>query len=197
MLDIYRNHPHVKIFGSCFGHQLVCQSLLRDQGVVVEHDPKGWELGVHSIELESKSLRHLPLSLGQLPSFSKRTTQSGSRNSVKVQFVHADHVVSTDGSTELPSPWLPIGRTAHCHNQGVLLPGRVLTLQGHLEFNHFVNSETIRVFGAHWPEDTLRNALASTDSEDDAELIAEIVTSFFGYGETSQNYGLLTPPGDQ
>jgi hypothetical protein len=49
---VYATEPRVKIFGSCFGHQIICQSLLKSYGVRVEQDPNGWEIGVHDITLK-------------------------------------------------------------------------------------------------------------------------------------------------
>ncbi|KAF2269790.1 hypothetical protein CC78DRAFT_528958 [Lojkania enalia] len=51
IFDTYTTYPHIKMFGACFGHQIICQSLLRAYGVVVEKDPNGWELGVKEIKL--------------------------------------------------------------------------------------------------------------------------------------------------
>jgi GMP synthase-like glutamine amidotransferase len=34
--NVYARHPNIKLFGSCFGHQVIAQSLLRSYGGVVE-----------------------------------------------------------------------------------------------------------------------------------------------------------------
>ena len=56
---VHAEHPHIKLFGSCFGHQIICQSLLRESGIYVEKDPKGMEAGVHAIKLEADFLKAL------------------------------------------------------------------------------------------------------------------------------------------
>jgi GMP synthase-like glutamine amidotransferase len=168
--DIYTNHPQIKLFGSCFGHQLICQSLLREFGVVVEKDPNGWELGVKEIRLTqdfrttlenaSKSAACAPLK--QLP------------NQLRLQMVHADHVQIPS----LPHSWLEMGSTEHCRVQGVYQPGRVLTFQGHFEFDRFINSETLKVFAAGWDTKVLEEALYAVDADDDSIVAAEMVLRF-------------------
>jgi hypothetical protein len=72
----------------------------------------------------------------------------------------------------------------------------VLTLQGHFEFDRFVNSETVKVFGAKWPASVREVVLKDIDKDDDAELLAEIVATFFISGRTTSRGGLLTPPSE-
>ncbi|KAI1569203.1 ATG22 multi-domain protein [Pyrenophora tritici-repentis] len=55
--DVYDKEPRVRIFGSCFGHQIVTLALLGRYGVRVEKDPQGWELGVGEITLQANFLR--------------------------------------------------------------------------------------------------------------------------------------------
>lgn len=185
VIDVYNNHPHVKIFGSCFGHQLVCQCLLRNCGAFVEKDPQGWELGVRSIVL-SESFRK---------QFSSRLPKN-----LQLQFVHSDHV-RLPSREVLPSPWISVGSTEHCAVQGVYEKGRVMTLQGHFEFDRFVNSETLKIFGASWDPEVLSASLTAVDKDDDAEKAAEMVLMFLANEATSKASagvdrvkGLLTPP---
>ncbi|ETS80062.1 hypothetical protein PFICI_07591 [Pestalotiopsis fici W106-1] len=209
VLDVYENHPRVKMFGSCFGHQLICQSLFRKFGVMVEKDPKGWELGVHEISLTENFCSGLKSSMvsqnfasDEKPSTpdaeSSRVPEPEGPKSLKLQFVHADHVkIPHPGA--LPHPWTVIGSSKHCHVQGVCDQGRVLTFQGHFEFDRFVNSETIKVFGASWEPVKLKKALEDMDADDDAEIAADIVMRFLIEGFEDQGAydsatGLITPP---
>jgi GMP synthase-like glutamine amidotransferase len=210
ILSVYQDHPRIRIFGSCFGHQLICQSLFRNHGVLVEKDPKGWELGVHKIQFTEKfsaalgpSLKPKGLLLGKRPLTPSTETgrdADGLRSSeaLRLQFVHADHVKIPHGDT-LPPPWMVIGSSKHCAVQGIYEPGRVLTLQGHFEFDRFVNSETINVFGASWAPERLAKALHDMDADDDADKAAEMVARFLaGQNYDQENYncrtGLITPP---
>lgn len=184
---VYENEPHIKIFGSCFGHQIICQSLLKKYGVIVCQDPQGWELGVHNIKLESKFLKAL--------------AEEGASDQLKLQFVHHDHVVVPNGS--LPGSWMTVGSTQHCAVQGVYEPGRVLTYQGHFEFDRFVNSETIKFFFPNWDPKALEEALKLIDADDDAKAAADMVLKFSldqekGDGLSFERRGgLLTPPSQE
>lgn len=64
---VYADHPFVKIYGSCFGHQLIGQALLEGQEcsmgkdfpskISVEPSVLGHEIGVHPIVLNSEFSR--------------------------------------------------------------------------------------------------------------------------------------------
>ncbi|KAF2023987.1 class I glutamine amidotransferase-like protein [Setomelanomma holmii] len=191
-LDVYQNEPRVKIFGSCFGHQLMCQSLLGARAVRVEQDPKGWEIGVQDIILHDhfrSALRANTLGiLGDIP------------ESIRLQFVHHDHVVLPTPDS-LPLDWMPLGSTQHCAVQGIYKPGRILTLQGHFEFDRFVNGETVRYFFPKLAPQALSQHLDAIDADDDAVGAAMMVLGFLlekGSGQAGATRavvgGLLTPP---
>ncbi|KAF2686872.1 class I glutamine amidotransferase-like protein [Lentithecium fluviatile CBS 122367] len=197
LIDVYTHHPRIKIFGSCFGHQLVCECLLRDYGVRVEKDPKGWELGVKEIKLNETFRKRLGKSA---KSFLKTDRNTETPENLRVQFVHADHVMIPSPDA-LPSSWVAVGTTSHCAVQGVYEPGRVFTLQGHFEFNRFVNTEIMKVFGATWEPQLLQETFEAIDADDDAEVAAEMVLQFLlekeelaGSGAHQVLGGLLTPP---
>lgn len=192
VLEAYQENPHVKIFGSCFGHQLMCQSLLKEHGVKVEKDPKGWEIGVKEIELDQEFLKSFGRTQRALE------VQDNIPDKLRLQFVHHDHVVIPES---LPPSWKTIGRTKHCAVQGVYEPGRILTTQGHFEFDKFVNTETAKHFFQTWTPNALEETLEQIDAEDDALTVASMVLKFLL--ETSVNSrkapratvgGLLTPP---
>lgn len=175
---VYLKHPHIKFFGSCFGHQIICQSLLRRLGVdaYVEKNPAGWELGVHEVEL-TESFRN-----GMRPLVTKSADREGLK-SLKIQLVHGDHVklpTSTDGNLVLPPSWSLVGSTQKCTVQGVYQPGRVLTFQGHFEFDGWTNAETIKVFGEHWDdaERVAEGVRGALEIEDDGPKIAEMALLF-------------------
>ncbi|KAF2994105.1 hypothetical protein E8E14_002746 [Neopestalotiopsis sp. 37M] len=209
ILDVYENHPRVKIFGSCFGHQIICQSLFKQFGVVVERESKGWELGVHEIRFTDNFCAAMKSSLGSkaLTTNERPLTPDTEQNrtiepkdpiSLNLQFVHADHV-RLPHTEALPRPWMVIGSSEHCAVQGVYDQNRVLTFQGHFEFDRFVNSETIKVFGASWEPARLEKALGDMDADDDALRAADIVMGFLltdyqNGGAYEGVTGLMTPP---
>lgn len=225
VLDVYENHPGVKIFGSCFGHQIICQSLLRKHGAIVEKQPSGYELGVHEITLTDEFRKafapSVPLKT-QFPGLSQRLSTpdsdsddnqppasepASSLSSLRLQFIHADHVhlpppsspadQEHGESTLLPPDWILMGGTAMCAVQGVYQPGRIFTYQGHFEFDRFVNSETVRVFGSQWDPKVLQGALDAMDNDDDAGVAADLVVKFLLEGRQTAEQGmggLMTPP---
>ncbi|KAI6785939.1 putative glutamine amidotransferase-like protein-like protein [Emericellopsis cladophorae] len=203
--EVYERHPDVKMFGSCFGHQIMCQSLLGQYGVKVEKDPQGWELGVHDIQLTKDFVKALGCGGGSssekaaqepaLPATDRLPTPSDekdsipamplSQSSLRLQFIHADHVHLPDPSA-LPASWIPMGRSSHCAFQGAYQPGRILTYQGHFEFDRFINTETLKVFGAKWDPAVLQSSLERMDKEDDAETAADMVMRFLMEGKRGQ-----------
>lgn len=210
VMTVYRDFPQVKIFGSCFGHQMICQSLLREHGVCVEQDPNGWELGVHEIQLTAPFCKALG---GKKDDFSEQACDrlptpdpefpASRSTSLRLQFIHHDHVKFPTPDHALPSPWIVMGRTPHCAVQGVYKPGHILTYQGHFEFDRFVNTETVKVFGAKWDPAFLQGTLDAMDKDDDSEEAANMVVRFLLEGKSPvagegnlvpSNQGLVTPP---
>lgn len=198
---VFAEFPGVKIFGSCFGHQIIAQALLSPSlpenegtGFHVEHCPYGYEVGIVPITLDSTFNNHFPY-IGQ----------KLQGRELRLQLVHGDRVVPvpvldvTDytshnpnsHSINLPTPWLNLGYTDKCPIQGLFYPGRVLTFQGHFEFDTFVNRESCREFGRRfgWDEDVIEGYVKGIDvavaSEvggeegDDSRVAAEAVVLFF------------------
>lgn len=194
---VYFNHPHIRFFGSCFGHQIISRSLLRRLGVDahVEKNPAGWELGVHEIELTEPFRKAVTPLVAQ----SARLQTLGNP---KIQLVHGDQVklpVCADGTANLPPSWSVVGSTPKCAVQGVHQPGRVLTFQGHFEFDAWTNVETIKAFGAHW-DDCKRvdeGVWNATACQDDGQKIADLVFSFLAQGrDTMSNASHVTGLGE-
>jgi GMP synthase-like glutamine amidotransferase len=128
------------------------------------------------VDVNPEFLEQLPLPVQSLPSYGSSSLGGKSPNGgyIKAQFVHADEVIGP-----IPSSWSVLGSSAQCAIQGVMEPGRVLTLQGHFEFDRFVNRETIRHFGQSWDREYLNAGLKMAEHDDDAELLAEMVASFY------------------
>lgn len=86
----------------------------------------------------------------------------------------------------------------------MLQPGRVFTLQGHFEFDAFVNGETVKVFFEDRGEEWVAERLLEIKKGDDAEVVAEMVVRFAllkGGGGAEEGSGrvggLVTPPGEE
>ncbi|KAH7313027.1 class I glutamine amidotransferase-like protein [Rhexocercosporidium sp. MPI-PUGE-AT-0058] len=165
--NIYISHPHIKLFGSCFGHQLICNALFSTPlKPVVSRDPKGYELGVHPVTLTTAFLTRFGLVI----------SNTSNPKELRLQFVHADHVVVPT----LPEGFHSIGRSKHCALQGVWKEGQVLTYQGHAEFDRFINGETIKAFRRpEWSDEYVADALKAVDADDDATWAAGVMLRFF------------------
>ncbi|KAJ9212835.1 hypothetical protein DTO166G4_5647 [Paecilomyces variotii] len=208
---VYENYPEVKIFGSCFGHQIVAQALLSwhnprfagrqlestfaagsdittEKGYVsVAACPLGYEVGVIPISLRDEFVNAFP-PLATLPD-----------RKLRLQLIHGDRVMAlsdetaalanpTEPEPNLPAPWINIGSTEKCPIQGLYYPARILTYQGHFEFDTFVNRETCIEFGrrAGWPAEDVAAFLyqvgdlpqSGVEDNDDSKLAAEIVLLF-------------------
>ncbi|KAJ4987659.1 gmp synthase [Stagonosporopsis vannaccii] len=191
IVSTYRDCPRVKWFGSCFGHQIICQALLKAYGVRVDAEARGWEVGVKEMDMDAKFREDFKLQGFKVPP------------KMRLQFVHGDFVVVPDMEA-LPRGWSVLGSTSWCANQGMMEVGKVLTFQGHFEFDRFVNGETIKTFFARKAPDWLEESLRAVDADDDSEFAAEMVLHF-ALQETvtgqSQTYamigGLATPPEEE
>ncbi|KAK3339497.1 class I glutamine amidotransferase-like protein [Neurospora tetraspora] len=108
----------IKVLGVCFGHQIVGRAL----GQVVERNEKGWEVSVTRVGLTSvgKGL-------------------FGGREDLKIQQMHRDHVVGVPEGAQL------LASTDVCENQGFIIPGKVLTVQGHPEFTTDIMEELLEL----------------------------------------------------
>ncbi|OJJ47992.1 hypothetical protein ASPZODRAFT_131634 [Penicilliopsis zonata CBS 506.65] len=233
---VYAEFPHVKLFGSCFGHQLIAQALLSlhnplvqpHEAFKVEACPLGAEVGIQPIKLHSSFVTRFPC----LETAAASSVSSDSERDFCIQLIHLDRVVpekagvlqdvrssdlcmpssdETNASMTLPSGWISIGGSAKCPIQGLYNPRRVLTYQGHFEFDSFVTRETCVEFARrlNWPAADVQDYLACIDracvpgseDADDSKLAAEVVVLFFaGEDAGSQEIlmpmetGILTPP---
>ncbi|KAI0170195.1 class I glutamine amidotransferase-like protein [Pestalotiopsis sp. NC0098] len=159
---VYERHPKVRIYGGCFGHQIIAQALLGKYGVeVVKED---WEVGVHQVTLSPGFRNKVPL------------LQDGA--SMSCQFLHSDHVVGFTGNTNLPSEWMNIGKSNLCEIQGLYKPGRVLTFQGHPEFDQFITQTTVTNLKETFKADYKKH-LDQAGQSDDALLYGEVLINFF------------------
>lgn len=163
--DVYLNHERIRIFGGCFGHQIVAQALLSQHSVAVEKSPRGWEIGVHRIEVTPEFSSHFPgLLSDRLLSF---------------QFLHADHVIIANREA-LPGRWVLVGATDLCDVQGLMDPGRVLTFQGHPEFDAFINGESTSSLAesGKFTKEELETYVLEINQEDQAVLAGQVVIEF-------------------
>lgn len=162
--DVYNRSPSVKIFGGCFGHQIISQVVLSDHGICVQKNPNGWEVGVHQVDVA--------------PGFAERFPGLLDKRKLRLQFLHGDHV--THGTIP-PRGWIQMGSSELCENHGWLKPGQVLTYQGHPEFDSFINKWSVvaleKSTGAS--KETVNAWLEQVNKEDDRMLAGELAIEFF------------------
>jgi hypothetical protein len=163
---------------------VVFQLASRQDQSDADADPIG-ENGVQFITFSHSFSKHLAvaglakhLSLPTPPTTPTGTPQEA--KGFRLQFVHHDHV-RLSPTQGLPPKWMNIGSSELCEIQGLYEPGRVLTYQGHFEFDRFVNYETIKAFAplTTWNSSETNAALVATQADDDAELAADFVLQFF------------------
>ncbi|KAI5843022.1 GMP synthase [Morchella snyderi] len=110
------DQTRVRIIGICFGHQIVARAL----GAKVDRNAQGWEASVVPMQLS-------PLGKGLF---------SG-RDILNLYQMHRDIV------TELPEGVQLLGSTPVCEIHGMYAPKRLITVQGHPEFNRDIVSEIL------------------------------------------------------
>ncbi|KAF9583004.1 hypothetical protein BGW38_010441 [Lunasporangiospora selenospora] len=119
--DIPRDDKAPKVAGICFGHQIVGRAF----GVQVAKNQKGWELGWTKTELSEEGQAFW----GDL--------------SLRIQELHQDIV------TGIPEKFTVLASTQHTMNQSMISNDRrIVTLQGHPEFNGPIMKEFIKARSA-------------------------------------------------
>lgn len=136
----------------------------------MERSPHGWENGVHTINICSEFTNlfpeELPLALGQPCRLS-------------MQFVHGDHVVIPE--TADLSGWVRLGITELCSTQGLCMPYRVLTYQGHSEYDIEINTANMESLAEKlaWDEEYMAETMSLVRHDDDSAIFADVVLAFF------------------
>ncbi|KAB8237216.1 Aldehyde/histidinol dehydrogenase [Aspergillus alliaceus] len=105
------------IVGICFGHQIVARAL----GARVGRNDAGWEIAVESFHLSDAG------------------KQLFSRDDLILHQMHRDIAY------EVPQGCVNLGSSPRCDVQGLYIPRRLLTLQGHPEYDEFVMTELIQM----------------------------------------------------
>jgi len=137
----------VPLIGICFGHQMLAQAL----GGLSELCKKGPEVGLSTITLSPQAQN--------LPVFAHQWRQL---QQISLIAIHSDEVVA------LPPGAISIGSNEHCLYQGMVIPCRVLSFQGHPEFSANPQVfEAILTHVAKFPDKSRGyQALASSSSTD-------------------------------
>lgn len=106
----------VRLIGVCFGHQIIGRAL----GAPLGRSTKGWETSVTDVEL-SETGRRL---FGQ--------------DTLHIHQMHRDALHA------YPPHVVKLGSTPLCETQGMYQQGRLLTVQGHPEFNEDIMKQLLQ-----------------------------------------------------
>ncbi|KAI0469595.1 putative class I glutamine amidotransferase [Xylaria cf. heliscus] len=107
----------IRVIGICYGHQIIARAL----GAELDRNPEGWEVSVIEQELTEEGKKVLGL------------------EKMSLQQMHRDAVLS------FPPGVVQLARTSVCANQGMYIPGRMISLQGHPEFTEEMVREILEV----------------------------------------------------
>ncbi|KAF7553243.1 hypothetical protein G7Z17_g3759 [Cylindrodendrum hubeiense] len=141
------------LVGFCYGHQIISRAL----GGTVAQNPAGWELAVEKVQLSYLGAKLF------------------GRRHLNIQQVHRDAVVEAPPNVEV------IGRSARCGVQISYQPGRILSFQGHPEFNEFIVTEEIneRLEQGKFDNDFYKEAMTRVKLEHDGKLLATALWEHF------------------
>ncbi|KAK0744045.1 class I glutamine amidotransferase-like protein [Schizothecium vesticola] len=145
--------PRLRVIGVCFGHQIVSRAL----GVPVRRADAGWEVSVTETRL----------TLAGQALFDGRET-------LKIQQMHRDQALGVPpGATLLAS-------TDKCPNHGFVIPGRVITVQGHPEFTDDIMEEILetRHSAGLFDDELFRDGMGRRGEEHDGVLMAKVFLEF-------------------
>ncbi|CAN8102755.1 unnamed protein product [Discula destructiva] len=142
----------VKVVGVCFGHQIVGRGL----GARVGVNERGWEVSVLEVRLSEKGKAIF-----------------GSDH-LKIHQMHKDMVFG------MPSGAESLAESDVCENQGFLLPGRAITVQGHPEFTGEIMPEIlgVRHQAGIFDEELYASGMERATKEHDGVRIAQAFLRF-------------------
>jgi GMP synthase (glutamine-hydrolysing) len=143
---LYNEIPNIKILGICFGHQIIARSL----GLEVSPNPNGWEIGNTIINNDDDD------------------EDNNNNNNIGESFIisemHRDIVINLtiEQLKNLNEKNIKIfGNSSKCNVQGLKDNKKLLTFQGHPEFNADLTFQMI--------EDKFKKGLFSQDLYNDAK----------------------------
>lgn len=145
----------VRVIGVCFGHQIIGRAL----GVPVGRNIGGWEVSVTKVRLKEKGRELL-----------------GGKEVMKIQQMHRDSVSSIPAGAE------PLAESDVCAVQGLVVPGKAMTVQGHPEFTEAIVRELLearRTTGVI-SDELYRSGMARVGDEHDGLSIARAFLAFLG-----------------
>ncbi|KAL9625258.1 MAG: hypothetical protein Q9160_000660 [Pyrenula sp. 1 TL-2023] len=142
----------VRVIGVCFGHQIVGRAM----NVKVGRNDDGWETAVNDVQLSAKG---------------KEIFQA---ETLSIHQMHRDIVFA------YPQGVQELGSSPVCKVQGMYAPGRLITVQGHPEFNEEIMTEILNarhVIGV-FDDDTFEAALKRVVKPHDGIVVSKAFLRF-------------------
>lgn len=141
-----------KMFGICFGHQILAQAM----GGTVRKSGKGWGVGVHSYDVEA-----WPGAAGTRPA------------RIAIQAYHQDQVMTPPPGAER------LASSDFCPNAGFWYPGFAISVQGHPEFPADYAEALIEARrGSVLSEEAAQRGLATVRDESNAGALVALLGDF-------------------
>ncbi len=155
---VYNRYPRIKLSGVCFGHQILARAL----GGTLESG-QDWELALTEIKLT--------------PDGKKLFALEGERDVIKLHQMHSDKVLTVPEGARV---W---GTSEHSEIQGMYIPGRLFTTQGHVGFDRNMVEKNLdaRVAKELLSEEEAGDARARAHLEHDGELVARAILRFIRF----------------
>ncbi|KAL8930929.1 MAG: hypothetical protein Q9208_000030 [Pyrenodesmia sp. 3 TL-2023] len=131
----------VKLVGVCFGHQIIGRAMGARVG---RNEEQGWEVSVTDVDLTSegqKVFEGKEVLVGSL-----RSSHPGNGAWIEdADIKQSIHQMHKDIVFEYPAGVQPLGSTSLCKVQGMFVPRRVISVQGHPEFTEEILVEILEV----------------------------------------------------
>jgi GMP synthase-like glutamine amidotransferase len=133
------SETQVRVIGVCFGHQIVGRALKAEVG----RNPLGWEAAVNDVDLSAKGkelfgVDKLVCCLLRLHAVCSSCDSFFSNTSLqRIHQMHRDCVFYYPEGVE------ELGSSPVCKVQGMYSPKRLMTVQGHPEFNKDIMREIV------------------------------------------------------
>ncbi|KAI4268860.1 MAG: hypothetical protein L6R35_006721 [Caloplaca aegaea] len=151
----------VKLVGVCFGHQIVGRAMGAKVGR--NEGGSGWEVSVTDVHLTTEGI--------------KVFDEEGKKKKdvLTIYQMHRDIVF------DYPAGVQPLGSTEPCKVQGMFVPGRLFTVQGHPEFTEEILVEILEVrhqegvFG----DEMYKDAMARVGRRHDGVMVGKRFIEFF------------------
>jgi len=135
----------VRLIGVCFGHQIIGRAM----GVKVDRSDRGWEVSVTAVRLTGKGrklfgVEELVSSFSMFSLYLIRWEYyNRSSADTEVLSLKAIHQMHRDIVYAYPDGVEHLGHSPRCEVQGMYAPRRLISVQGHPEFNGEIVAELL------------------------------------------------------